>query len=555
MKKFTKNLFWSDTGWLVLLLVFIIPASLPLLHRGFYYFSDEPHIANLYQMIRAIGSGQIPPRWAPDMSYNYGYPLFNFYYPLPFYIGALFYELTGSLVISLKMLFLLTIPASSMLMYKWLRLHADKLTSFTGALVYTFTPYRAVDLYIRGALGELYAFIFFPLIAYFVYKVAKSGETKDIGFLSLFTALLILSHNLAPLIFMPGVFIYGFIISLTTFKNRNYIKIFEGIIVGFLISAFFWMPSLIEQKYLVSITPFNYKDHFPFIKQLIIPSWGYGASNPGVYDDMSFQIGLVNISLIIVTAIFVYKKGLKNIEATIFLAATLLILFMMNIRSTFIWEISTLSKFIQFPWRLLMLTAFLTSSMVIFINSRTKIGKILLIVLIMFSLLAGLAYFKPSEYYNPDDNYFLKRFFANRLSAGKSQESLIYKNYSEDYLLLPVWARDRPSELQSAKFTSDDLVIIGITEHTSIDYTAEVNGKGDLYFNSYYFPGWYAEVNGNEVPTEIKEPNGNIKIHLDGTPATVRVYWKETPFRLFTDFLSLAGFALAGLLILKKKHE
>ncbi len=47
-----------------------------LLRSGFYTFSDEPHLANLYQMIRALGSGQFPPRWAPDMSFNFGYPIF-----------------------------------------------------------------------------------------------------------------------------------------------------------------------------------------------------------------------------------------------------------------------------------------------------------------------------------------------------------------------------------------------------------------------------------------------------------------------------------------------
>ena len=137
MEKLFKKVAKHKT--LLLILVFVIPAVIPLLRSGFYHFSDEPHIADLYQMVRAIGSGQIPPRWAPDMSFGYGYPLFNFYYPLPFYIGTLFYKITGSLVVSLKLLFLITVPLSALFMYKWLRLHTGKFNSLVGVIIYTYT--------------------------------------------------------------------------------------------------------------------------------------------------------------------------------------------------------------------------------------------------------------------------------------------------------------------------------------------------------------------------------------------------------------------------------
>lgn len=85
-----KTLFKKDTFWLLLVIVVSVISIYPLFHKGFYSFHDEAHIANLYEMTRGISMGEIPPRWSPDFSYNFGLPFFNFYYLFPFYLGAFF---------------------------------------------------------------------------------------------------------------------------------------------------------------------------------------------------------------------------------------------------------------------------------------------------------------------------------------------------------------------------------------------------------------------------------------------------------------------------------
>jgi len=45
---------------------------------------------------------------------------------------------------------------------------------------------------------------------------------------------------------------------------------------------------------MIDDTLFNFKDHFPFIKQLIFSPWGHGASLWGPGDGMSFQVGIIN---------------------------------------------------------------------------------------------------------------------------------------------------------------------------------------------------------------------------------------------------------------------
>src|SRR3989344_2628506 len=75
----------------LLLTVLSLPSVFYLLVPGFYEPHDLHHFADIYEMYRAFASGQIPPRLGPDFIFGYGYPLFNFYYVLPFYIGSLFF--------------------------------------------------------------------------------------------------------------------------------------------------------------------------------------------------------------------------------------------------------------------------------------------------------------------------------------------------------------------------------------------------------------------------------------------------------------------------------
>ena len=93
----------------LILLIAILPAIYFLIIPGFYEPHDLHHIADIFQMYKALASGQIPPRLGPDYLWGFGYPLFNLYYVLPFYLGAAFYALTKSLTGSFEFVFVMVL--------------------------------------------------------------------------------------------------------------------------------------------------------------------------------------------------------------------------------------------------------------------------------------------------------------------------------------------------------------------------------------------------------------------------------------------------------------
>src|SRR3989344_7446896 len=148
----------------LILLIDILPAIYFLIIPGFYEPHDLHHIADIFQMYKALASGQIPPRLGPDYLWGFGYPLFNLYYVLPFYLGAAFYALTKSLTGSFEFVFAFSLVVSIFGMYLLLREFFGKIASFTGSILYLYTPYRAVQIYVRGAMGEAFAMALLPFV-------------------------------------------------------------------------------------------------------------------------------------------------------------------------------------------------------------------------------------------------------------------------------------------------------------------------------------------------------------------------------------------------------
>jgi hypothetical protein len=545
----------------LLLILIAIPASLSLLLYHFYEPHDLHHMADIYQMVRAIESGQLPPRLGPDFTFGYGYPLFNFYYVLPFYLGALFFFTFGSLMLSFKLVFLLSIILSVFGTYLFLRQLFTSWQAFVGTTLSLYTPYRAVEVYVRGAMGEALALAILPFVCWSAMKVIKDNSKKNVLLFGIVSSLFILSHNYMWALSLPWVF--GLVI-LSGKKIRSFLSLSIGFLVGMVLSAYWWLPAIFEQKLVRSATPFPLIDHFPFIKQLILPSWGYGASLWGPHDGMSFQIGLVNLAVVVLcfATFFMKRDNIKKIKSLYIGIWTLIgfctIFVLMNIRTLPIWRIMPFHDFIQFPWRLLFFVPLFTGILASFLVSlySRRIAMILGIIIVVGSIALTFNYFKPSGNFTKTDNQYLNRFFANRTLEGEKETvSQEYYNYSEDYLLLPNWTEKKPDSLPIEKISSDNGSITNSIEKSPIHWQATITTpvSSKVSFYAYYFPGWFAEVDGQNASISPEGPNGIIQMEVPAGEHTIDFYWRETMLRRIADWISLVGIIVVALLFFLPK--
>ncbi len=124
--------------------------------------------ARIAEMWRGLEQGQWPVIWSENFAWGYGMPLFEFYAPLPYFLGAIFFAGGAglSLIGATKALFILTNVASFWGMYFWARQllggigcrgleqkklerGAELLPAICAAL-FTLASYRGMDIFARG---------------------------------------------------------------------------------------------------------------------------------------------------------------------------------------------------------------------------------------------------------------------------------------------------------------------------------------------------------------------------------------------------------------------
>jgi len=515
-----------------------------LLSPGYFPMHDDMQAMRVLQLHKCLIDGQIPCRWVPDMGYGYGYPQFNYYSPLPYYIMEGFHLLGFSILGSVKIGFILSFVLSALAMFLLGRSLWGNFGGFTSAVFYTYAPYRAMDVYNRGAVGEFWALVFFPLIFWAIYQFLKSDKRVYLLWLALSFGGLLLSHNISSMIFLP--FIAGWtLILLFVLKKWSLLpKLFFSGFWGIGLAAFFILPAILEQKFAHTETMlmgyFNYLAHFISWRQIFFSThWGYSSSILGPGDDVSFSVGIFHWLFALLALIIIFKK--RRGEKLLFLIALFLFFgaiattFMTHLRSVFIWNNFSFLAYLQFPWRFLVLSTFLFSVLVggilKFIPSK-KNSLIISSILVFLVILFNFGFFRPARWYDITD----KEKFAGEL--WKKQLTISIFDY------LPIFAQMPPGE----KAPEEPIFIEGEGEVKNYKKGTDwQKGEIQVFRQStvrlpiFYFPGWEVSIDGQKSNFVYDNFLGLITFDLTEGEHEIFAKLKDTPVRKTGNTLSLLG--------------
>ncbi len=549
----------------LILIGMCIPAVWHLLYPGYFSVHDDMHPAWVLQMARAIESGQFPPRWAPDLSYGYGYPLFHFIYPLPYYLSAFFYFLGANLIWATKLTYIVSVLGSAFSMYLLARRYWSVNPALISALVYVYTPYRAVNIYVRGALGESLAWVFIPLVFLSLDKVSQKLSPRNLALVGFSLAGLLLTHNIAAMATAPFIALFTLWL---IFKSKHRLKTAMTLLLssatGLLASAYFWLPALVDKSLMVEDAIFNFQDHFPFLHQLIKPSWGYGASLWGPHDGMSFQIGIFNLIAVGVGGIFLVLQFIKQKQissgAFLTIGAFFFTVYIMNIRSSWIWANVPLMNYFQFPWRLLILTTFFTSLLAGFTFARLKsyfpnYFRFIFLTSAGLVLLFNYQYFQPDKHLPTTQNDIIEKYFAINPLNLQSPQSELYATIQEEYLRLPKHVPTRPTAYPFDRIsTSNPLTQISWSQISPTTYKITTQGpKTEITLETYYFPLWQVDLNGKTHPSYSGTPHGKLVTFVPQGHHQLYIYLQETSWRQWVTLTSSVTLIILSLLLFKKR--
>jgi hypothetical protein len=578
----------------------------PYLAPGYFWGAHDArhNVYFLFEYDRSVQDGIWFQRWSPDFTFGYGYPFFIVYGPLSTLAGEVIHHFLGvGWTATVEAVFALSIVASALAMYGFVRHWLGRDAGLVAAVAYVYVPYHLVNLYVRAALAESVAMVFLPLVLWGARATMRRPRLTAVMGLALAYGGLMFTSNLVALIFTPVLAAYLLLLFLGQLNRdqplrqlsrqsilpllanalRLALPVGLALLLGLGLSAAFALPALAERGFVNQEQWFGgYYDpfsHFVYPHQLFSPAWGFGISQPGPDDiaegALSFQLGIVPAVLATLSLLVAWRsrRSWLGRELGFFQALAVILILLTLPISAWAWRALPIVGYAQFPWRYLMLVtvplAVLAGS-VAGQRSEAQSGhglpRLSTLLLAALLLLGSFPYLRvevrePTPEQGPVSYAALMRFqrTSDEMTGVTAwvdpDERPGWSAMAEDY----VQGRPVTSKVDYSQVPQNDTLAVHSLDlgsaHEQIWFHAS-DDRQRITFNRFWFPGWRAWLldgeNGRpvgELPLEREDgPRARIVVPLPPGEGVLLLRFEDTPVRRLGKIIS--GVSLALLLAL-----
>ena len=344
-------------------------ASMPLLWKGIYDGHDLFfHLARIEGIASGLRAGQFPVRIHASTLLGYGYAAPQFYPELFLYIPALLRLAGVSLAGSVRLFEMMINFAVAAVCYISVRgMLRSRRIALGATMLYTLCSYRIANMYVRAAMGESLAMIFFPLLLWAAYEVF-AGDEKKWPLMALAMTGIFMSHLLSTL-FAVGLCALGALMCVVRLvrEPRRILACAEAAGVMILCSMWFLVPFLSYAREGISTSvAVIASEHVLRPGALLVGFAGAAKDLPYAATDFSYTVGVVpglavmlGCALVIVRR-FVGGEAREQRDRMIGGLLAMGILLLLGATQAFPWAwacslprpYSTFFMQIQYPWRL-----------------------------------------------------------------------------------------------------------------------------------------------------------------------------------------------------------
>ena len=207
------------------------------------------HLNRFVGLANAFEEGQILPKIYPYANYGFGYASPLFYCDLFLYPFGILYHFGLSAIWCYKLCVLFYTILGNIFVYLIFKKETnDRKLSLLATFLYLTCNYHLMNIFVRGALGEVLAMTFVPLVLYAIYKILVKHDDCFI-FLGISFSLLVQSHLISSLLY--GIFFFCMIVVFIIMNRKDFslikktiITIFKGTILALLLCAWYLLPML-----------------------------------------------------------------------------------------------------------------------------------------------------------------------------------------------------------------------------------------------------------------------------------------------------------------------
>ena len=251
--KFVKKNIYVLLGLAIAVIVSSLGMLDAELHSGHDLLFHMARIAGVRDGIRSgikagIEAGQLPVRIQPGWTNGYGYAVSVFYGDIFLYFPALLTFFNVSLATAYKIYVIAVNTGTVLIAYICFKqISKSKYTGAACSIIYTLSMYRICNLFVRAAVGEYTAMMFYPVIVLGMWQILKQDkEEKGNGWIILTLGMsgMIQTHVLSC-VMIVFFMLLTCIVSIKSVLQKNiFLSFLKSVCATICLNVWFFIPFL-----------------------------------------------------------------------------------------------------------------------------------------------------------------------------------------------------------------------------------------------------------------------------------------------------------------------
>jgi hypothetical protein len=521
------------------------------------------YLIHAQQTAENLRQGVFMPAWSGGYNSDYGSPVLLFFPPVTSYVGSMVVLVGLPVSLGVGWLALIGLLCSGLAIFGWLRSAGFERSALPAAVIYMIAPYRLIDLYLRSALAEHWAFIWPPLILW-IGSSTRLRPMNRAALTALAVAGLLLTNIPLAVLFGLGLAVWYFVSG--SLQSHRF-EVAVGACLAFGLAAFSLVPMALAPSLLdldacfgKAVTAFR-----PSSNTLFAAGFLDGGLN------LVFSWTVVATFALVVVAWALLDGSSRKSSGTRWLMVAAVACFVSTTGPAgSIWDATPIVSKLQFPWRM----AALLTLLAVILVARLRPHRAWIVVGLAGLLavpFAGWDRTTPRSTFQseePSHRDTPGTVFPDPLTAWEAGSGGWYWRHHQlaELCLLPRTMprtmlrefagarqeeyddiRGRPAVILEEK-SAPVRVLEWAQTHRSIEVGPSAGGT--LQWRVLWFPDMQVMIDGKEAPLSVDDPTG-LAVHV--IPAgthRVELRWSAFSSLRFARLLSVVSLVLIISLVI-----
>ena len=490
------------------------------------------HMNSWMEVAQQWRAGIVYPRWAAFANYGSGEPRFLFYPPLSWILGGMLGSVLPWTLVPAAFAGCAVFLAG-LAMHKLAREWFPEPDATLIALAYAVSPYLLLTIYVRSAFAELLAASLLPLLVLWIVR-DRPARAMFIP-LALTIAAVWLTNVPAAII---ASYVAVLLLAAVTILRRNSRVALYGvaaIAMGMLLASFYIVPVVYEKSWITVaqvlsagvrpaenflFTRIGEPEHDAFLRTL---SW--------------LAVGELAITGVAGFAARGWRRRNPTLWWSLVVLAGVSLALMLPVAGL-AYRLMPDLRFLQFPWRWLMVTGIAYAIFVVTAVPAFR-GKASLYAVLFVALIA-VCNLALQPQCDPEDTSFMlsSLFHAGYGYMGTDEYT---PAGADNYEIRP----DFPDFVVRG---ADGRTLVGSAQVTHFaggtyrkHFIVEASLPVDIVLRLMNYPAWRVEVNGRRISPQSEDPTGRMVLAIPAGHSEVEVRFIRTPDRWLGDGLSFGA--------------